>query len=160
MTKSKENKEFKVIADNRRARYDYHILESYEAGLVLTGTEVKSLRLGHANLREGYAAISGGELFLYNVHISPYEQGNRFNHEPLRTRKLLLHKEEIRRLTSLTKERGLTLVPLRLYFKHGCAKLEIGLAKGKKLYDKREDIAQRDVAREIARSVRGRNYDD
>ncbi len=153
-------KRFKVVADNRRARHDYHILETFEAGLALTGTEVKSLRLGHANLREGYAAVSGGEVFLYNVHISPYEQGNRYNHEPLRPRKLLLHKEEIRRLIGLTREKGLTLVPLRIYFKNGKAKLEIALAKGKKLYDKREDIAKRDVEREMARALRGKNYDD
>lgn len=127
---------------------------------MLTGTEVKSLRLGHANLREGYAAVSGGEVFLHNVHISPYEQGNRYNHEPLRPRKILLHKEEIRRLIGLTKEKGLTLVPLRIYFKNGKAKLALGLAKGKKLYDKREDIAKRDVEREMARALRGKNFED
>lgn len=146
-----------MVADNRRARHDYHILDTLEVGLVLTGTEVKSLRLGHVNLREGYASVEHGEVFLHNVHISPYEQGNRYNHEPLRKRKLLLHKSEIMRLVGQTREKGLTLVPLRLYFKRGRAKLELAVAKGKKQYDKRQDIAKRDADREMARAMRNRD---
>lgn len=151
----------KIIADNRKARHDYFIEESYEAGIALVGTEVKSCRLGRVNLRDGYAAIQQGDMFLENVHISPYEQGNRFNHEPLRKRQLLMHKGEILRLLGKVKEKGYTLVPLRLYFKKGRVKVEIGLAKGKKSYDKRDDIAARDVEREMARAMRskGREID-
>jgi len=151
--------EDKIIADNRKARHDYFIEESYEAGIALVGTEVKSCRLGRVNLRDGYAAIQQGDMFLENVHISPYEQGNRFNHEPLRKRQLLMHKGEILRLLGKVKEKGYTLVPLRLYFKKGRVKVEIGLAKGKKTYDKRDDIAARDVEREMARAMRSKGRD-
>jgi len=150
----------KIIADNRKARHDYFIEESYEAGIALVGTEVKSCRLGRANIRDGYAHIQQGEIFLENVHISPYEQGNRFNHEPLRKRRLLMHKGEILRLFGQVREKGYTLVPLRLYFRKGRVKVEIGLAKGKKSYDKRDDIAARDVQREMARAMRNRGRDD
>lgn len=148
------------IAENRKARHDYFIEESYEAGIVLQGTEVKSCRLARVNLKDGYAQVESGELFLNNVHISPYEQGNRNNHEPLRKRKLLMHHSEIVRLFSKVREKGLTLVPLRMYFKQGRVKLEIGLGKGKKSYDKRDDMATRDAEREIARAMRGRHRDD
>lgn len=147
----------KVIADNRKARHDYHILETFEAGIVLTGTEVKSLRLGRANLRDSYAAVENGELFIYNMHISPYTHGNMFNHDPKRTRKLLMHKREIMRLLGQTQEKGYTLIPLRLYFKRGKAKVELALGKGKKLYDKRETIAKRDEKRRIERVLKERN---
>ncbi|NMB24678.1 MAG: SsrA-binding protein SmpB [Firmicutes bacterium] len=147
----------KVIAENRKARHDYHILETFEAGIVLTGTEVKSLRLGRANLRDSYAAVENGELFLYNMHISPYTHGNMFNHDPKRTRKLLMHKREIMRLLGQTQERGYTLVPLKLYFRRGKAKIELALGKGKKLYDKRETIARRDEKRRIERVLKERN---
>ena len=148
------------VAENRKARHDYFIEETYEAGIALQGTEVKSLRLGRINLRDGYAQVEQGEIFLHNVHISPYEQGNRFNHEPLRKRKLLMHRGEIRRLLSQVREKGYTLVPLRVYFnEQGRAKVEIGVAKGKKSYDKREDVAARDVKREMDRAMRGRGRD-
>lgn len=146
----------KIVSENRKARHDYHIHETYEAGLVLTGTEVKSLRAGKANLKDSYARIDNGELMLHNMHISPYEQGNRFNHEPLRTRKLLMHRMEINKLIGKTKEKGFTLVPIKLYFTRGKAKIELGLATGKKLYDKRQDIAERDAKREMDREFRGR----
>lgn len=145
----------KPVAENRKARHDYFIEETYEAGLVLQGTEVKALRLGRVNLRDGYAAIQGGEAFLYNVHIGPYDQGNRFNHEPLRIRKLLLHRREIDRLYGRVREQGYTLVPLRLYFRRGRAKVEIGLARGKKAYDKREAVARREAERRARRALKG-----
>lgn len=138
---------FKQIADNRKARHDFHIEETFEAGIALQGTEVKSLRLGRVNLRDSFARVEKGEVFLHGLHISPYEQGNRFNHDPLRVRKLLLHKREIRRLIGKTREEGYTLVPLKLYFKNGKCKVELALAKGKKLYDKRDSIAKRDAER-------------
>ena len=147
----------KIIADNRKARHDYHILDTFEAGIVLKGTEVKSLRAGRANLRDAYAAVENGELFLYNMHIRPYTHGNMFNHDPKRTRKLLMHKREIMRLLGQTVEKGNTLVPLRLYFKRGRAKLELALGKGKKLYDKRDTIARRDEQRRIERALKDRN---
>lgn len=147
-------KGIKVLASNKKALHDYFIEETYEAGIVLTGTEIKSLRLGRVNLKDSFARISGGEVFLHNMHISPFEQGNRFNHEPTRARKLLLHREEISKLIGLTKERGYALVPLKIYLKGGFAKVELALAKGKKLYDKRETIARRDADREIARALR------
>jgi SsrA-binding protein len=147
----------KSIAVNRRARHDYFIEETFETGIVLTGTEVKSLRLGKGNLQDSYAQIQNNELLLQNCHISPYDFGNRFNHEPLRTRKLLMHRAEIIRLFSKVREKGLTLVPLQMYFnERGRVKVEIGLARGKKLYDKREDIAKRDADREMDRAVRAR----
>ncbi|MGE5590839.1 MAG: SsrA-binding protein SmpB [Bacillota bacterium] len=151
-----QREDIKVVSENRKAWHDYFIDEKYEAGLALTGTEVKSLRLGHATLRDGYAAVENGELFLYNVHISPFEQGNRFNHEPLRKRKLLMHKQEIMRLMGRVREKGFTLVPLQLYFKRGRAKVEIGLARGKRQYDKRHDIAEREAQRELQREFRGK----
>lgn len=148
------NKGVKVVATNKKAFHDYFIEETYEAGIVLTGTEIKSLRLGRANLKDSFARISGGEVFLHNMHISPFDQGNRFNHEPTRARKLLLHRVEISKLIGLTKERGYALVPLKIYLKGGFAKVELALAKGKKSYDKRETIARRDADREIARALR------
>lgn len=149
--------EQKIIAVNRRARHEYFIEETIEAGMALTGTEVKSLRQGKGNLQESYAMIKDGEVFLHHCHISPYDFGNQFNHEPLRSRKLLIHKREIRRLFSRTREQGLTLVPLRMYFnERGRVKIELALARGKKLYDKREDIAQKDSAREVERALRDR----
>lgn len=146
----------KVIAQNRRARHDYHIEDTIEAGLVLTGTEIKSIRAGRVNLKDSFARIQNGEVFLYNMHISPYEQGNRYNHDPLRTRKLLLHRREINKLIGLTKEKGYTLVPLKIYIKNGLAKLDLAIAKGKKLYDKREAMKKRDAEREAQRVLRER----
>lgn len=145
-------KGIKILIDNRKARHDYHILDTYEAGIVLKGTEVKSIRAGKANLKDSYARVEKGELFLYNMHISPYEQGNRFNHEPKRTRRLLMHKHEINRLLGRTKEKGLSLVPLKLYFKNNKVKVELALAKGKKLHDKRRALAERDAKREMERA--------
>jgi SsrA-binding protein len=146
----------KVIARNRRARHDYHIEDTYEAGLVLTGTEVKSLRAGRASLSDGFAQISDGEVWLHNVHIPEYDQGTWTNHTPRRIRKLLLHRKEIDRLESKTAEQGLTLIPLSLYFKDGNAKVELALARGKRTYDKRQDLARRDAAREIDRALKRR----
>ena len=146
----------KIIADNRKARHDYHIHESYEAGIVLTGTEVKSLRAGKANLKDAYARIENLELILHNMHISPYDAGNRFNHEPLRNRKLLMHRSEIDKLIGKTQEKGYTLVPLKMYFTHGIAKVQVGLVTGKKNYDKRQDMAERDAKREMDREFRER----
>lgn len=146
----------KIIATNRRARHEYQIEDTLEAGLVLTGTEVKSLRAGRATLSDGYGMITGGEVWLHGVHIPEYTQGTWTNHDPRRVRKLLLHRKEIERLTSSTKERGLTLVPLSLYFKDGRAKIELALARGKRAYDKRQDIARRDAAREVDRELRRR----
>lgn len=148
--------EQKVVATNRKAYHDYHIHETYEAGIALTGTEIQSVRRGMVSLRDSFARVEGGEVLLYNMNISPYEHGNRFNHEPLRTRRLLLHKDEIRRLQGKTQERGFTLVPLKVYLKRGLAKVELALAKGKKLYDKREAIASRDLAREADRAIKER----
>ena len=151
-------KEFRSEIENRRARHDFHILETFEAGIALKGTEVKSLRIGRANLQDSFARIdNSGELFLHNMHISPWDQGNRFNHEPRRTRKLLMHKREILRLFGQTREKGLTLVPLKIYFnERGKAKVLLGLAKGKKTYDKRDDLAERDAKREIEKAFRER----
>ena len=143
----------KFIAQNRKARHDYAIEDVFEAGLVLTGTEVKSLRLGRASLVDGFATIDDGEMFLRNVHIPEYEQGSWTNHEPRRVRKLLLHRAEIERLVGKTKESGLTLVPLSLYFSGGKAKVELALARGKRSYDKRQDLAKRDADREVARAL-------
>jgi SsrA-binding protein len=146
----------KVVARNRRARHDYHIEDTFEAGLVLTGTEVKSLRAGRASLAEAFGQISGGELWLHGLHIPEYAQGTWTNHEPRRTRKLLLHRKEIDRLASQVAERGFTIVPLSLYFSGGKAKVELALARGKRTYDKRHDLAQRDAAREVDRALRRR----
>ena len=143
----------KLIAQNRKARHDYAIVDVFEAGLVLTGTEVKSLRLGRASLVDGFASIDDGEIFLRNVHIPEYEQGSWTNHEPRRVRKLLLHRAEIERLVGKTKESGLTLVPLSLYFSDGRVKVELALARGKRSYDKRQDLARRDADREVARAL-------
>lgn len=153
MAKEKTTGEQNVCI-NRQARHNYFIEETYEAGLMLLGSEVKSLRDGKANLTDSYARIQKGEAFLVNAHVSHYPGANQFNHEPTRTRKLLLHAREIERLTGKTKERGLTLVPLRLYFKNGKAKVELGLARGKKLYDKRETLRRKVVEREVERALR------
>ncbi|HTS89422.1 MAG TPA: SsrA-binding protein SmpB [Gemmatimonadales bacterium] len=146
------------VARNPKATHDYHILETWEAGLVLTGTEVKSLRAGKASIKEGFARVSQGEVFLEGVNITPYEQGNRYNHDPVRSRKLLLNRREIERLIGSVEQRGLTLVPLELYFKNGRAKVTLALARGKKQHDRREDLKRRDAEREVARalSARGR----
>jgi len=143
----------KIIAQNRKARHDYTVLDVFEAGVVLTGTEVKSLRAGRASLVDGFATIDGGEVFLHHVHIPEYEQGSWTNHEPRRVRKLLLHRGEIQRLVGKTKESGLTLVPLSLYFSSGKVKVELALARGKRSYDKRQDLARRDADREVRRAI-------
>jgi SsrA-binding protein len=156
MPKPAQNPDVESIAKNRRARHDYHILDTYEAGLVLTGSEVKSLRDGKANLSDSYGMVRDGEIYLLNLHISPYERASYNNHEPTRTRKLLLHKREIGRLIGAVEREGLTLVPLELYFKRGIAKVALALGKGKKLHDKRETERERDADREIARAVRTR----
>jgi SsrA-binding protein len=154
-TPEKEN-EIQSIARNKRARHDYHILETFEAGLVLVGTEVKSLRDGRANISDAYGIIKEGEAFLLNLHISPYESRGYANHQPDRTRKLLLHRKEIRRLIGAVERQGLTLVPLELYFKNGVAKVALALGKGKKLHDKRDTERSRDAEREMARVARSR----
>ena len=146
----------KIIARNRRARYDYQIVDVLEAGLVLTGTEVKSLRAGRASLADGFGQISDSEIWLHGVHIPEYTQGTWTNHEPRRIRKLLLHRKEIDRLASTTAERGLTLIPLSLYFKDGKVKVELALARGKRTYDKRHDLAEMDAARQVERALRRR----
>ena len=151
-----KNQSIKIVAENRRARHDYHIHETFQAGIVLTGTEIKSLRGGRANLTDSYARIENGELFLISAHISPYDQGNRFNHEPRRNRKLLMHKSEILRLLGKTREKGYTLVPLKIYLSHGLAKVELALASGKDLYDKRQSAAEKDAKREVERTLRDR----
>jgi SsrA-binding protein len=146
-----------TVAENRKARHDYEIEERYEAGIVLTGSEIKSVRGGKVNLRGSYARIVNGEVVLYDAHISPYEQsGKFFNHNPTRPRKLLLHRREISRLLGQVREKGLTLVPLRVYFKNRRAKVENGVARGKKLYDKRQDLAKRDAQRDIERAIKSR----
>ena len=149
-------KDRKVIAQNKKATHDYFIEDTYEAGLVLTGTEIKSIRAGKVQLKDSFARINNGEAYLHNMHISPFEQGNRNNHEPERTRKLLLHRREISKLIGQTKEAGYSLVPLRLVIVNGFAKLELALAKGKKLHDKRDSIAKRDANRDIQRAMRER----
>lgn len=149
--------EGKLIAQNKKARHDYSVLDTMQAGIVLQGTEIKSIRNGRINLKDGFARVRNGEAFLYNVHISPYDQGNLFNHDPTRTRKLLLHKKQIAKLTSETKITGVTLVPLKVYIKNGFAKVLIGIAKGKKTYDKREDLKRKEVDRQIDRTLKGRN---
>ena len=146
----------KTIAENRKARHEYFVLESYEAGIELVGTEVKSIRQGSVNLKDSWCSIDNGELFIRGLHISPYEKGNIFNKDPLRVRKLLMHKKEINKLFGTIKQEGLTLIPLSLYFKDSRVKVQVGLCKGKKLYDKRETAAKRDAMREIDRSVKSR----
>ncbi len=148
----------RLVTRNRRARHEYEIMERMEAGIVLTGTEVKALRAGNVNLKDSYAAVDRGEVFLLHAHISAYEPGNRFNHEPERDRKLLLHRAEIRRLIGRTQQQGLTLIPLSLYFRDGKAKVELALARGRKQYDKRQNLAQRDAAREVQRALKERSH--
>ncbi len=148
-----KNEHIKVVANNKKARHDYHIIETVEAGLVLTGSEIKAIRAGQVNLRDGYALIREGQTWLLNVHISPYKQASYQNHEPRRERKLLLHRREINRLTGKLQEKGLTLVPLRLYLKDSWAKVELGLGQGKKLYDKRQSLRERDDKRQMDRAI-------
>ena len=148
----------KLIANNKKAYHDYFILETYEAGISLAGTEVKSMRMGKCSIKESFIRIENGEVFVYGMHISPYEKGNIFNKDPLRVRKLLLHRQEINKLLGKMKEKGMTLVPLKVYLKGSRVKVEIGLAKGKKLYDKRADIAKKDQAREAQRDFKLRNF--
>ena len=150
----------KVISDNRKAYHDYFVEEKLEAGVILTGTEIKSIRNGRVNLKDSYARIENGEVWLYQLHISPYEQGNRFNHDPLRKRKVLLNRSEIIKLVGKVQQQGLTLIPTKIYLKRGLAKIELGVCRGKKNYDKRQDIAERDAKREIERHFRdqGKGY--
>lgn len=147
------------VSVNRQARHNYFIHDTYECGIALTGTEVKSIRAGKVNLRDSFAKIEKGEAYLWNAHISPYEQGNIFNHDPLRTRKLLLHKKEIMKIEGQLKTKGYTLVPLKMYFHHGKVKLEIGLATGKKLYDKRQDMAEKAAKRDLDRRIKEQRLD-
>ena len=154
---SKEKSAIKLIANNKKAYHDYFIEDKYEAGIVLFGTEIKSLRMGKCSVKESYIRIENGEAYICGMHISPYEKGNIFNKDPLRTRKLLLHKQEIRKLTGKLTEQGYTIVPLQVYLKGSLVKVEIGLAKGKKLYDKRQDIAKKDMKREAERDFKVRN---
>ncbi|SHK11648.1 SsrA-binding protein [Geosporobacter subterraneus DSM 17957] len=150
-------RETKVVTNNKKARHDYFIEETYEAGIVLTGTEVKSIRMGRLNLKDSYAEVDRGEIFIHNMHISPYEKGNIFNVDPVRKRKLLLHRREISKLLGYTTQKGLTLVPLKVYINEkGLVKIELAVAKGKKLYDKRDDIAQKDAQRRIQKELRER----
>ena len=146
----------KQLAQNKKAYHDFFIEETFEAGIVLQGTEIKSIRKGKANLKDSFAKIERGEIYLYNMHVSPYEQGNRYNHDPLRTRKLLLHRKEINKLIGETKEVGYTIVPLKLYLKNGYCKVLIGLGKGKKQYDKRDDLKKKEAKRDIERAFRDR----
>lgn len=148
--------EGKLIAQNRKARHDFTVIDTIEAGIVLKGTEIKAIRAARINLKDGFARVRNGEVYLLNVHISPYEQGNLFNHDPLRTRKLLMHRKQIDRLIGETKNPGITLVPLKIYIKNGFAKVLIGIAKGKKQYDKREDLKRKDINREIDRTLKNR----
>lgn len=143
------------IVRNRKARHEFHVLDTWEAGIVLQGTEVKSLRQGRANLQDSFARLDNGELWLYNLHISPYDPGNRYNHDPLRPRKLLLHRRELRKLIGQVEQKGLTLVPLELYFSKGIAKVSLALVRGKKLHDKRDDLKRRDAERDIERAYKG-----
>ena len=147
----------KLIANNKKAYHDYFIEESFETGISLAGTEVKSLRMGKCSIKEAFVRVEKGEVYIYGMHISPYEKGNIFNKDPLRVRKLLMHKYEINRISSKLQEKGLTLVPLRVYFKNSLVKVEIGLARGKKLYDKRQDIAKKDQRREAERDFKVKN---
>ena len=159
MAKKPDEKKGKVITVNRSARHDYFVLETFEAGIELFGTEVKSLRAGTVNLKDSYCRVEDGELFVYGMHVSPYERGNIFNRDPLRPRKLLMHKREIARLLGQVTRDGCTLIPLSLYFSGSRVKVELGLCKGKKLYDKRESDAKRSAAREIERASKGRTED-
>jgi SsrA-binding protein len=152
--KTKDKTHVKIISDNRRARHEYELIEFFEAGISLVGTEVKSLRQGKANLTDSFARIEDGELWLYNCHIAPYDHGNRFNHEPLRKRRLLMHGRQILKLKSRIQEKGLTLIPLKMFFKGNWAKIDLALAKGKQLYDKRQTISKRDNKRQLDRVVK------
>ena len=154
---AKQKEERKLVANNKKAYHDYFIDETYEAGVVLHGTEVKSLRMGKCSIKESFIRIENGEVFVYGMHVSPYEKGNLFNKDPLRVKKLLLHTNEINKLAGRVAEKGYTLVPLQVYFKEGKVKVEIGLARGKKLYDKREDMAKKDAKREIEKEFKNRN---
>jgi SsrA-binding protein len=156
--KTDREKAQRIVADNRKARHDYHILETYEAGVVLVGTEVKAIREGRVNLRDSFARVDDGEIFVFNVHISPYSHRGYAQHDPLRRRKLLLHRSEIRKLVGKTVEKGMTLVPLRMYFKDGRVKLAIGLAKGKRDYDRRETIKRRETEREARAAIKERRF--
>jgi SsrA-binding protein len=156
---AKKESSDKSICQNKTARLNYYIDDTFEAGIVLVGTEVKSLREGRANLKDSYAMVKDEEVYLHELHISPYTHGNRYNHDPLRVRKLLLHKQEIRRLYGKSRERGLTLVPLKMYFKNGKVKVEIGVGRGKKLHDKREDMKLKEDRRDIERAFRARTRD-
>ncbi|MBE6083773.1 MULTISPECIES: SsrA-binding protein SmpB [Tissierellales] len=151
---NKEN--IKIVATNRKARHEYFVEDTFEAGIALTGTEVKSVRQGRMNIKDSYAIVENGEVFVYSMHISPYEQGNIYNVDPMRKRKLLLHKREIRKLSSLIMQKGYAIIPLSAYLKNGLVKIELAVAKGKKLYDKREDIAKKDAERRIQRQVKER----
>ena len=153
-----EKKQEKLIANNKKAYHDYFILDTYEEGISLAGTEVKSLRMGKCSIKEAFIRIEDGEVFIYGMNISPYEKGNLFNKDPLRVRKLLLHRSEIQKILGKTKEKGMAVVPLKVYFHGGLVKVEIGLAKGKKLYDKRDDIAKKDQKREAEREFKVRNF--
>lgn len=155
MARDKET--YKLVANNKKARFDYFIEDTYEAGIALFGTEVKSLRTGKCSIKESFIKIERGEVFVYNMHISPYEKGNIFNKDPIRVRKLLLHKVQIRKIFGQLKEKGYTLVPLQVYFKGSLAKVEIGVARGKKNYDKRDDIAKKDQKREVQRDFKIKN---
>ena len=148
----------KLIANNKKAYHDYFILETFEAGIALSGTEVKSIRMGKCSIKEAFVRVEKGEVFIYGMHISPYEKGNIFNKDPLRVRKLLLHRSEINKLLGKTKEQGITIMPLKVYLKGSLVKVEIGLARGKKLYDKRQDIAKKDQKREAQREFKIRNF--
>ncbi|WP_461213291.1 SsrA-binding protein SmpB [Lacticaseibacillus sp. GG6-2] len=156
MAKKMKPKPDNLLAQNKKARHDFNILETYEAGIALTGTEIKSVRAGKTTLRDGFARIRNGEAWLENVHITPYKEGNQFNVDPMRNRKLLLHKKEIRKLEVALTEKGLTIVPLRMYLKHGYAKVLIGIAQGKKNYDKRETLKRKDQERDIQRAMKER----
>lgn len=152
-----DNKNFKLLANNKKAYFDYFIEDKWEAGISLFGTEVKSIRMGKVSIKESYIKIENGEVFVYNMHVSPYEKGNIFNRDPIRVRKLLLHRAEINKISGKITEKGYTLVPLQVYIKDGLVKVEIGLAKGKKLYDKRDTIAKKDVRRENERDFKIKN---
>ena len=154
MVSNKEDRQ--IIAQNKKAQHDYFVLETYEAGIELFGTEVKSIRKGRVNLKDSWCSIDEGEIFVNGMHVSPYEQGNIFNRDPMRVKRLLMHRREINRLFGVTKQQGLTLIPLSVYFLNGRAKLEVGLCKGKKLYDKRQAAAERDAKRQIDRAMKER----
>jgi SsrA-binding protein len=154
MTEPQAEKPYRIVVQNRKARHEYHVLDTWETGMVLQGTEVKSLREGKANMHDAFARLDGGELWLYNLHISAYEQGNRFNHDPLRPRKLLMHRSQLRKLVGQVEQKGLTLVPLDVHFSGGVAKVKLALVRGKKLHDKRETLRERAQTRDMQRGLR------